>query len=66
MPVEFWAAFYVDLTNHGLQRSAPSNPVDPIQPQMEASLEYNTNTDGEVPMRLWQAPSRVDCADGGE
>jgi hypothetical protein len=29
-----WPTFYVDLANHGLRPSAPSNPVDPIQPQI--------------------------------
>jgi hypothetical protein len=35
LPVVFWSSFYVDPTNHGLRRSIPSNPVDPIQPRNE-------------------------------
>jgi len=46
LPFVIWPAFYVDLTNHGLRQSVPSNPVDPIQPQngemSKSSLNYNT------------------------
>ncbi len=40
MPVVFWSTFSVDLTNHGLRRTAPSNPVDPIQPQIKELRRY--------------------------
>ena len=38
LPVVFWSSINVDPTNHGLRQSVPSNPVDPIQPQIEKDL----------------------------
>ena len=55
-----WTDFYVDLTNHGLRRSALSNPVDPIQPQkwLERRLQYNTANREEVS----EVAEGLDCA----
>ena len=43
LPVVFWSSINVDPTNHGLRRSVPSNPVDPIQPQIMGVKERPTD-----------------------
>jgi len=47
LPVVFWSSIYVDPTNHGLRRSIPSNPVDPIQPRYLTNSELRTQ-DSEI------------------
>src|ERR1051325_11148399 len=55
LPVVFWPAIYVDLANHGLRRSVPSNPVDPIQPQGDRS-------EHSVPIALYAIADETACS----